>query len=121
MNPYLPSIPAPGSIEQSLYPPQSRYHGLAILRLPDAEGRGETAYLSRRFLPPSERHVELRVHRVVQGERLDNITAQYLGDPEMFWRLCDANGATRPDELTETPGRMIRITLPDGFMGFSHA
>lgn len=120
MNPNLPSIPAPGSIEQSLYPPNSRYHGLAILRLTAGEER-EIAYLSRRFLPPPERHVELRVHRVVQGERLDNITAQYLGDPEMFWRLCDANGATRPTELTETAGRMIRITLPDGYMGFSHA
>ena len=27
--------------------------------------------------------------------------AQYLGDPEQFWRICDANGAMRPEELTE--------------------
>ena len=53
-------------------------------------------------------------HMVTEGERLDNITAQYLGDPEQFWRVCDANGAMRPDELTETIGRRLRITLPEG-------
>ena len=29
----------------------------------------------------------------MQGERLDNVAAQYLGDPTLFWRLCDANNA----------------------------
>jgi hypothetical protein len=53
-------------------------------------------------------------HSVAEGERLDNITAQYLGDPEQFWRLCDANDAMRPEELTETVGRRLRITLPEG-------
>ena len=43
----------------------------------------------------------------------------YLGDPEQFWRLCDANGAMRPDELTETVGRRLRITLPEGVPGAS--
>lgn len=120
MNPIIPRIPPPGSIEQSLYPPNSRYHGLPILRLANGQGH-ETAYLTRRFLPPAGRHVELRIHRVVAGERLDNIAAQYLGDPELFWRLCDANGVMNPAELTESPGQMIRITLPDGFMGQVHA
>ncbi len=120
MNPFLPVVPRPGSIEQSLYPPNSRYHGLPIERLVDAQGQ-ETAYLSRRFIPAPERHVELLTHTVVEGERLDNVTARYLGDPELYWRLCDANGAIRPDELTETPGQGIRITLPDGFSGMAHA
>ena len=47
----------------------------------------------------------------MQGDRLDNVTAKYLGDPEQFWRLCDANGAMRPEELTETIGNRVRITL----------
>ena len=50
----------------------------------------------------------------MQGDRLDNIAARYLGDPELFWRLCDANVALRPTELTETIGRRILITLPEG-------
>jgi hypothetical protein len=58
----------------------------------------------------------LQEHEVTQGDRLDNITHRYLGDPEQFWRLCDANGAMRPEEL-EVPGRRLRITLPDGVPG----
>jgi hypothetical protein len=48
----------------------------------------------------------------VEGERLDNLTARYLGDPTQFWRVCDANEVFRPDELTETPGRTIDIAMP---------
>jgi hypothetical protein len=58
--------------------------------------------------------VTLFEHTVTQGERLDNIAAQYLGDPEQFWRICDANAVLRPDELTDTTGRRIRITMPAG-------
>jgi hypothetical protein len=58
---------------------------------------------------------------VTQGDRLDNIAAKYLGDPEQFWRLCDANGAMRPDALTETIGRWLRITLPEGIPRPPHA
>jgi hypothetical protein len=49
---------------------------------------------------------------VAQGDRLDNVTARYLGDPAQFWRVCDANNVLRPDELEET-GRAIAIALPD--------
>ena len=52
-----------------------------------------------------------------QGDRIDNLAAKYLGDPQQYWRLCDGNGAVRPDELTETPGRRLRITLPEGVPG----
>jgi hypothetical protein len=51
-------------------------------------------------------------HPVVQDDRLDNITARYLGDPEQFWRVCDANNAMHPRELTEEIGRRLRIPLP---------
>ena len=58
-------------------------------------------------------------HAVVQGDRLDNLAGLYLGDPALFWRLCDANRAMRPEELTETVGRQLRITLPQGVTGIS--
>ena len=48
-------------------------------------------------------------------------SAQYLGDPEQFWRLCDANRALRPQELTDTIGKKLRITLPEGIPGVPHA
>jgi hypothetical protein len=74
-------------------------------------------YLRRRFLPAAEDLVLLQEHVVTEGDRLDNVTAQYLGDPEQFWRIADANNAMRPCELTENPGRILRITLPEGFPG----
>ena len=47
--------------------------------------RGRTArrsvYLRRRFVPPPERFALLREHVVAAGDRLDNLAAQYLGDP----------------------------------------
>ena len=55
-------------------------------------------------------------HQVTDGERLDVIAALLLGDPTQFWRLCDANLATRPEEL-ETPDRVLNVTLPQGITG----
>ena len=86
----------------------------ATYTLPD--GR-EVVYLRRRFVPSPENFALLHEHFVVEGERLDVLTARYIGDPEQFWRVCDANAAMRPDELTETIGRRIRITLPEGIPG----
>ena len=70
-----------------------------------------------RLLPRPERFALLREHVVTQGERLDNITALHLDDPEQFWRICDANRAMRPAGLTERIGRRLRITLPEGVPG----
>ncbi len=98
----------------------SRYFGIPTATLDTADGR-KIIYIRRRFVPPPERFELLLEHLVTQGERLDLIAAQYLGDPEQFWRLCDANGAIRPDELTETVGRQLRITLPEGIPGTPNA
>lgn len=102
------------------FSPTSRYSGLETTTIETAEGK-VIIYLRRRVLPPPERFALLQEHVVAQGERLDNITARYLGDPEQFWRVCDANGAMRPDELTETAGRHLRITLPEGIPGIPNA
>jgi len=99
-----------------LFPPTSRYHNIETVTREMPDGR-TMAYLKRRFLPPPERFSLLQEHMVVQGDRLDNITARYLGDPEQFWRVCDANGAMLPNELTEEIGRRLRITLPEGIPG----
>lgn len=98
------------------FPANSRYHTTptATLVLPD--GRMIT-HLRRRFVPPPERFATLREHTVVQGDRLDRLAAERLGDAEIYYRLCDANGAIRPDELVEAIGRRLRITLPEGVPG----
>jgi hypothetical protein len=104
------------SLQTPVFPATSRYHGLATAQWTAPDG-AVRVYLRRRFVPPPERLVLLQEHSVSEGDRLDNLTAQYLGDPEQFWRLCDANGALRPTELTDTVGRRLRITLPEGIPG----
>jgi len=98
------------------FPPNSRYTTTGASTLTAPDGR-TIVYLRRRFVPPPDRFALLQEHTVTEGERLDNLTAHYLGDAEVFWRLCDANGAMQPDELTETVGRRLRITLPEGIPG----
>lgn len=98
------------------FPPNSRYYGIDTATREAADGR-TILYLRRRFVPPPERFALLQEHAVSDRERLDNITAHYLGDPELFWRVCDANAALRPEELTETIGRRLRITQPEGIPG----
>lgn len=94
----------------------SRYHGLDIARWTRPDGT-EVPYVRRRFVPPPENFGTLQEHRVVAGDRVDNLAARHLGDPQQYWQLCDANGAIRPNELTEAIGRALRITLPEGVPG----
>ncbi len=115
-NQALQQLLQPGGLKTTLFPMTSRYYGIELATMEAADGT-EIIFLRRRFCPLPERLALLQEHAVSQGERLDNIAARYLGDPEQFWRICDANGAMQPDELTETIGRRIRITLPEGVPG----
>jgi hypothetical protein len=103
------------SLKTTLFAATSRYYGLGTTAI-EQQGR-PVAYLLRRFVPQPETFQLLQMHTVVQGDRLDNLAAQYLGDPTLFWRLCDANRAMRPWELTATVGRRLRITMPAGIAG----
>jgi hypothetical protein len=104
------------ALKPSQFPPNSRYATVQTATIETPEGR-VVVYLKRRFVPPPERFALLQEHFVAQGDRLDNITARYIGDPERFWQICDANRAMQPDDLTETLGRALRITLPEGIPG----
>ncbi len=98
-----------------LFGANSRYHGSEAAVFVRDNGT-PVPYIRRRFCPPPEKFSTLTEHTVTQGERLDNLTAQYLGDPEAFWRVCDANNVIVPTELEEV-GRVVRITLPAGVGG----
>jgi hypothetical protein len=100
------------------FPPNSRYHSTPCVRRRLGDGV-ERVWLAQRFPPDPATLASFEEHEVQGGERLDNIAAGRLGDPEQYWRLCDANRALRPDELTETPGRRLRIPLPEGMSGGS--
>ena len=103
----------------NLFPPNSRYHGIDTAVLETPEGR-TVVHLRRRFIGPPENFALLQEHTVIQGDRVDNLAAQYLGDPELYWRLCDANLVRRPEDLTAAPGSRVRITLPLGIPGSDH-
>lgn len=99
-----------------MFEPTSRYSAIETASITITTGDGdlrEVRYAKRRFIPSSEGMTTLVEHTVAQGERLDNITARYLGDPTQFWRVADANNVLRPEELTEEIGTVIKIALPN--------
>lgn len=97
-----------------MFETNSRYYRVQEVDLifKDIEsGERKISYKRRRFIPPIENTGTFLEHTVTQGERLDNITARYVGDPTLFWRICDVNLVLKPDELTAEPGHPIKISI----------
>jgi hypothetical protein len=86
----------------------SRYEPVPEGVYVDPSGR-QIPYKLLRILPPAGAGVQ--AHLVLEGDRLDLLAHRYLGDPELFWRICDANGALRPEELTFEVGRRLAIPI----------
>lgn len=94
----------------------SRYEGVPTAAHRTADGRTVT-HLCRRFIAAPERFALLAEHTVADGDRPDLLAYHYLGDAEQYWRITDANAVLAPEELTDEPGRRVRITLPVGVPG----
>lgn len=119
----MSGVVQPGSLRASLFRSNSRYYGIDTEMLTTPAGK-TVIYLRRRFVPSPTRFALLQEHTVTQGDRLDNITANYLGDPEQFWRVADANNAMNPVDLVEPPdkvGSKLKITLPEDIAGMPNA
>lgn len=99
------------SAKLSLFPPNSRYYAIETTTLKTSDGK-TIPFLRRRFVPSPSHYAIVQEYSVTQGDRLDNLSNRFLGDPEVFWQLCDSNCAMRPEELTETVGRTIQIGSP---------
>ncbi|MDQ6661376.1 MAG: LysM domain-containing protein [Chloroflexota bacterium] len=83
----------------------------ATTEIRNSDGTTRVArYVKRRFIPPVDDGLVIAEHTVTQEERLDTITAIYLGDPLQFWRICDANNVLAPAELEEV-GTVIKINF----------
>jgi hypothetical protein len=95
-----------------MFDPTSRYAPIeeATTTLPD--GR-TVSYKRRRFLPEGRSQLLLTEAPVASSDRLDLIAARTLGDPESFWRICDANDAMNPSELESPTGRRLRVPVPE--------
>lgn len=89
----------------------SRYRGVKLRVRIAPDGSLET-YVARRIIPAVERYAALGRHRVVGGDRIDRIAAEAFGDPEQYWRICDANGDSDPGRAAEPEGRLLIIPLP---------
>ena len=96
-----------------MFDPGSRYANLELLTRVGPDGR-EIRYVARRFLPPAGRGTVILEHVVTEGERLDHLTARYLGDPELFWQLADVNNAMRAEALVEEIGRRLIVAFMPG-------
>jgi nucleoid-associated protein YgaU len=118
MNNPLQALIQMGVVPSVTFPTDSRYYGSATLSYVSPNGQMIT-YLARRFVPQpgAPNFATVAQHTVRQGDRLDLLAAKYLGDPLVFWLICDANGAIQPDKLVETPGRVLNITMPQGVPG----
>lgn len=88
----------------------SRYENTDEDEIEDG-GERKIRYKKIRFIPETKSR---QAHSVCQGDRLDNLAYRYLRDPELFWRICDANPALWPDDLTSEVGRSIRIPPAEG-------
>ncbi|MDD2754134.1 MAG: hypothetical protein PHS80_01270 [Methanothrix sp.] len=89
----------------------SRYYPLETTVHTMQDGR-IVAYKRRRFLPRGEEMDLLVEATVTEGDRLDLITGRTLGNPEFFWRICDANDAMNPFDLVAEINRKLRVPLP---------
>jgi nucleoid-associated protein YgaU len=118
MNYPLQALLAMGAIPPVTFPTDSRYYGSATLQYSTPGGQPIT-YLARRIVPQPgpPNYATVATYTVKQGDRLDLIATKYLGDPLMYWLLCDANGAIRPNQLGDTPGTVLNITMPQGIPG----
>lgn len=102
----LDSIPQP-----SRYPRTSRYYASPTLT------HDGVPYLDRRILPQPSSFTTINTYQAREGDRLDILAYRQFGDAGQWWQLADANPVLDPADLTATPGRWIRVTLPAGVPG----
>jgi len=122
MNYPLQALIQMGVVPAVTFPADSRYYGSSTLTFTTPAGVS-ISYLARRFVPQpgAPNYSTMAQYTVKQDDRLDLIAAKYLGDPLIFWLICDANGAIDPNSLVETAGRVLSITMPQGIPGAGNA
>lgn len=102
-----------GAIPTSPFAPDSRYAATAFGLYRRDPGDPGVAYVLRRFIP-QRRDIAVPLEHIVRsGDRPELLAGQAFGDPELYWRIADANAVTDPFELTDTLAARIAIpTVP---------
>ena len=88
----------------------SRYASAAQLVFAAPDG-GQLVYLAPRLLPLPESFAPVLTHRVTDSDRLDLIAWKNLGNPQMSWRIADANRAMHPGALPGAPGDTLVVPV----------
>jgi hypothetical protein len=98
-----------------MFEQSSRYYHIQDAKFTLASDKDsiEINYKRRRFLPQIDKMTVLQEAVIKAGDRLDILANVFTGDPEQYWRICDANDVMYPPELTNELGRILRIALPD--------
>ena len=92
---------------------ESRYYDLPDRTHLTRDGR-EILFKARRLLIARPPRPPALWEEVAPADRPDLLAHRALGDPLMFWRLCEANAADDPFELTRATGRRVLVP-PPGF------
>ena len=93
--------------------PSSRYYGAQTEQFTLADGT-PVMYLARRIIPQAATYTATPDLRHRRRGPPGQPGRRFLGDPLLYWMICDANGATDPDELTAQAGRTILIPVASG-------
>lgn len=117
----LSALLGAGVVPTTALPPTSRYASVGTTTYQRTPAPGEEpvpiAFFRRRLVPQAGRFALLHEYACVEGDRRDLVAAQQLGDPELWWRLADANGVIDADMMTLPVGRRIRITMEADIQG----
>jgi len=115
MTDMLTALLAAGALPETSYGPESRYYGQPVLLYTAPDGT-QIRYVKRRFIPAVAMFPTATTYAVQQGDRIDVLSARFLGDPLRYWRICDANLAVRPDDPLVL-GKTINIPLAAAALG----
>ncbi len=95
------------------FSPDSRYVNFAQRSRLSADGE-EQFFLARRIIPQADSYAFAQTVRADKDSRIDWLAAQAIGNPLLYWQICDANGVTEPAAALEPDGKTIGIPIPRG-------
>jgi hypothetical protein len=87
-----------------MFDDKSRYANTEQYIVTDRRGR----HVNVVAVPESLQQALQGYHLLIQGQRADQLAAQYLDNPAGFWRIADINDSMLPEQLSEKP----KIAIP---------
>ncbi len=94
-----------------MFTERSRYRNQPTRTRQTADGR-QVVYVLARVTPQPETYQLSTRLPVTDSDRLDALAYRHLGEPTAFWMIADANRASHPAEVLDTPGSDVLIPLP---------